>query len=552
MRRSLRFISIAAAMALVLGFTMREARTQSASCFVSTSNGAVQGVDRGASCAFLGVPYGASTGGARRWRPPQPTDPWAPAILNATAAPNCPGFSAATGLPQGSEDCLKVIIWTPDPLPATPAPVLIWLHPGAFVAASANLAAANGQRFAEETGTIVVAANYRLGPFGFLAHAALSAEDAAYPSSGNYGLLDQRAAFAWVRDHIAAFGGDPGRVTIAGSSSGALSVGLHLASPGSAGLFHRAIIQSGPPTFRWRTREDAEAQGDRFATALGCLDPLQVLACMRLRTRDQVLNALPIGSDQILEGQRVQWAPVVDGLELPDQPRTLFESGAFARVPLMIGTNRDEGWVFVDRSFASGLTAEQYEAALFGEFGADAPGIESMYTPLDLGTPEEALVRRKETLAAIVGDAEYMCETRRLTRFVERTGTPVFVYSFEYEVDPVAGNRAIHGLEVNLLFGNNFGAPSNYMLSEADRNFSRSMAGYWARFAATGTPNADDDSVAHWPAFKHPTGEGRGADKHLVLAVPNREGMRLREPACDFWEPYYLRTITGAVPASQP
>ena len=204
MRRSLRFISIAAAMALVLGFTMREARTQSASCFVSTSNGAVQGVDRGAPCAFLGVPYGASTGGARRWRPPQPADPRAPAIRTCDGCSHiCPGFSAATRFPQGSEDCLKVIIWTPDPLRATPAPVLIWLHPRAFVAASANLAAANGQRFAEETGTIVVAANYPRGPFGFLAHAALSAEDAAYPSSGNYGLLDQRAAFAWVRDHIA-------------------------------------------------------------------------------------------------------------------------------------------------------------------------------------------------------------------------------------------------------------------------------------------------------------------------------------------------------------
>ena len=241
MRRSLRFISIAAVLALVLGFSTRTARTQSASCFISTVNGAIQGVDRGASCAFLGVPYGASTAGVRRWRPPQPADPWAPAILNATASPNCPGFNL-TGLPAGGEDCLKVIIWTPDPLPATPAPVLIWLHPGAFVAASANLAAANGQRFAEETGTIVVAANYRLGPFGFLAHPALAAEDSGDPSSGNYGLLDQRAAFAWVRDHIAAFGGDPLRITIAGSSAGGLSVGLHLVSPGSAGLFDRAKI----------------------------------------------------------------------------------------------------------------------------------------------------------------------------------------------------------------------------------------------------------------------------------------------------------------------
>jgi para-nitrobenzyl esterase len=553
MRSSLRAVAlIGTAAALVLHLSTRDARTQSTSCFVLTSNGAVQGVDRGASCAFLGVPYGASTAGARRWRPPQPAAPWAPATLNAATATNCPGFNAATGAPQGSEDCLKLIIWTPDPLPATPAPVLIWLHPGAFVAASANLAASNGQRFAEETKTIVVAANYRLGAFGFLAHPALAAEDAAYPSSGNYGLLDQRAALAWVRDHIAAFGGDPGRVTLAGSSAGALSVGLHLVSPGSAGLFDRAVIQSGPPTFRWRTREEAEAQGNRFALALGCVDFSQVVACMRAKTRDQVLNALAIGSDQILEGNRVQWGPVVDALELPDQPRALFESGAFARVPLLLGTNRDEGWVFVDRSFPAGVTAEQFDNVLTTEFGADAPAVGSMYLPPVGATPEEDAARRKESLAAIVGDAEYVCETRRIAKAVERTGTPVFEYSFEYEIDAVARDRSIHGLEVNLLFGNNFGAPSNYVLGTSDLDVFRAMAGYWARFAARGTPNTDDETVVHWPAFKHPTGLGHGSDKHLVLAGSIAEGMRLGEQSCDFWSPSFLRTLTGAVPASAP
>ena len=552
MRSSLRAIAlIGTASVLVLHLSTRDVRTQSTSCLVSTSNGAVQGVDRGASCAFLGVPYGASTAGARRWRPPQPADPWTPATLNATTAPNCPGFNAATGLPQGSEDCLKLAIWTPDPLPTTPAPVLIWLHPGGFVAASVNLAAANGQRFAEETGSIVVAANYRLGPFGFLAHAALAAEDAAYPSSGNYGLLDQRAAFAWVREHIAAFGGDPDRVTISGSSAGALSVGLHLVSPGSAGLFHRAIIQSGPPTLRWRTREEAEAQGDRLATALGCVDPSQVIACMRTRTRDQVLAALPIGPDQIVEGQRVQWGPVVDGLELPDQPRVLFESGAVAPVPLMIGTNRDEGWGFVDRSFPNGLTAEQYDDVLATELGANAATVGSVYGIPD-GVTAEAAGSRKDILASIVGDAEYVCETRRTARAVERTGAPVFEYSFEYQIDPVVQDRVIHGLEVNLLFGNNFGSPSNYALSDPDREFFRAMAGYWARFAARATPNTDDDAVVHWPACKHPTGRGRGSDKHLVFGVPIEPGVRLGEHKCDFWEPYFLRPLTGAVPASAP
>ena len=182
---------------------------------------------------------------------------------------------------------------------------------------------------------------------------------------------------------------------------------------------------------------------------------------MRSRTRDQVLNALPIGSDQVAEGQRVQWTPVVEGVELPDQPRALFESGTFARVPLMIGTNRDEGWVFVDRSFPAGLTAEQYDSTLATEFGADAAAVASMYGTPGGATPEEAAASRKATLAAIVGDAEYVCEARRIARLVERSGTPVFAYSFDYEIDPVAPDHVIHGLDNNLLFGNNFGAPSN-------------------------------------------------------------------------------------------
>jgi para-nitrobenzyl esterase len=273
---------------------------------------------------------------------------------------------------------------------------------------------------------------------------------------------------------------------------------------------------------------------------------------MRTRTRDQVLNALPIGSDQVLEGQRVQWSPVVDGLELPDQPRMLFESGAFARVPLMIGTNRDEGWVYVDRSFPAGLTAAQYDNTLATEFGTDAAAVASIYGTPDGATPEEAATSRKETLASIVGDAEYVCEAGRVARLVERMGTPVFEYLFDYELDPVAVDHVIHGLEVNVLFGNNFAAPSAYTLTDADRELFRAMAGYWARFAALGTPNTDDDAVVHWPAFKHPSGQGRGSDKHLRLGVPIREGMRLGEHTCGFWETYFLRTLTGAVPASAP
>jgi len=162
----------------------------------TTFQGDVQGLDLGASCAFLGIPFAAPPIGPLRWKAPQPAPAWAPAPLNATvASPPCAQISpAASTTTIGNENCLKLNVWTPDPLPVQPAPVIVWIHTGAFQGASANLADSNPRQLVERTGAIVVAANYRLGPFGFMGHAALSAETPGYPSSGNYGFLDQRAA----------------------------------------------------------------------------------------------------------------------------------------------------------------------------------------------------------------------------------------------------------------------------------------------------------------------------------------------------------------------
>ena len=544
MKRFVRMSVLAIVCAAAGILSSQAAHTQGISCLVTTGNGDVQGVDRGASCAFLAVPYARPPLGNLRWKPPQPADPWTPAVLNATSSPPPCAQVLPTGPPSptSSEDCLKLNIWIRDPKPISAAPVIVWFHPGNFVAASVNNGNANGQNLAEQTGAIIVAANYRLGPFGFLAHSALTKENLAYPSSGNYGLLDQRAALAWVRDNIAAFGGDPFNVTIAGASAGGHSVGAHLLSPGSAGLFHRAIMQSGYSSFKLQTLEESEIQGSAFATAIGCTDSAMVLTCMRAATRDQVLLALSQGTFEFND-RPTHWTPNVDAVEIPDQPRALFEAGAFARVPVMLGMTRDEGWTWVNRSFPAALSVEQLDTALETEFGQDAPAIGARY-------PLGNFASAKDALAQLTGDVEYTCEAKRLARLIERTGTSVYLYSFEYEVDPVALDRVIHGLETNFVFGNNFSPPFiTHTMSDADRDLSRKMGGYWARFAATGNPNIDDFTVVHWPAFKHPTGGGRGPDKYLILDTTIREGHRLREAQCDFWEPYFFRSITGPVPA---
>ena len=546
MKRIAHALTLAIACAAGVLMSTQVARTQGGTCFAGTTLGTIQGLDRGASCAFFGIRYAAPPTGNLRWTRPQAAAAW-PTTFMATVPPlACAQLSAANGQPTGAEDCLMLNIWTPNPLPASGAPVMVWLHPGSFSNASANFPPQNGQNLAALTGAIVVAPNYRLGPFGFLRHSALASEDSA---AGNYGLLDQRAAFEWVRNHIAAFGGDPNNVTIAGQSAGAHSVSLHLVAPGSAGLFHRAIMQSGTASFRMRTAADAHVQGNEFAVALGCTGlESAVLACLRSKTQNQVLTALPLSQfEEFNETGRTQWTPNVDGIEIPDQPRYLYERGAFSHVPVLLGENRDEGWTFVNRSFPAGLTTVQYEAAILAEFGADAPLVLAKYPAADFASPKDALSR-------LAGDVEYVCEANRLANLIERTKTPVFLYSFEYEVDPVVLDRVVHGLDVNFVFGHNFGPPlfAPYTLGATDLALFRELSGYWTRFMRSGHPNTEDPNVVHWPAFRHPTGPGRGSDKYLTFDMPIREGKRQRETYCDFWQPLFVRSISGAVPAATP
>jgi para-nitrobenzyl esterase len=539
-------LGLAAGLGLFASFGARVAG-QSA-CLVTTASGDVRGALRGSACTYLGVPYAAAPAGPLRWRPPQQRAAWAPVTLDVTVAPQTCAMINLQGANQGNEDCLTVNIWAPAARSsAGGVPVIVWLHTGAFQAASSNFAGSDGRRFAEERGVIVVAPNYRLGPFGFLAHSALTRENVNYPTSGNYGIADQRAALVWVRDNIAAFGGDPRNVTLAGTSAGGFSTGLHLVTPSSRGLFHRAVVQSGYVSARRRTLREAEDQGASFATALGCNDPGTVAACMRSKTRDQVLLALPIAQLEVLEQPgRVLWEPVVDGVEVLDQPRELYRREQFPRIPVIIGVTGDEGWTYVDRSFPTGLDALQYERFIRNEFGMDGGTVLQMYPVSAFPTPKDALAR-------VTADVEFVCEARRITRALHRGGATVFLYSFDYPVNAFSPGRAVHGVESNLLFGNNYAAPANHVLTAADLVIYDAMSNYWRRFAETGDPNPRGVPV-QWPAYRPDPAAGpvdpSRSDQHFVFA--ERLGVRshLRDPQCNFWESFYFRSVLGTVPAA--
>lgn len=544
---------LVAGVALVTGGTTRGTlEAQPPGCTASTSVGDVQGERRDAACAYLGIPYAAPPLGPRRWRPPQPPVPWSPAVLQATTLRQCPQLSAA-GAPLGNEDCLWLNVWTPaDARPGAGLPVLVWLHPGAFQAASSNLPAQDGQRFASTRSAIVVIPNYRLGALGFLSHRALAAEDPMHPASGNYGLADQRAALAWVRQNIEGFGGHPGNVTLAGTSAGGDSTSLHLVSPLSRGLFQRAIIQSGSATTRRASASEAEQQGDRFAAALGCRDDATVLTCLRAASRDQVLQALPIGQAQVVEDARTDWGPVVDGIEVPGQPRDLFRRGLFSRVPTIIGVQRDEGWTFVDRSFPSGLTALQYEQVVRSEFVMDAAAVLSVYPLSMFRTPMDAL-------AQLAGDVEFVCEARRIARVLHHDGARVYAYSFDHPVTGVTAGRVAHGLEPNFVFGNPFAVAPNLGITQprpltpVDLIVSDAMGTYWRRFMETGDPNPRAARV-EWPPYRALQGEEpvdpTRSDFYFSFGEHPKYATALRDPACNFWEPFFLRSVLGSVPAA--
>lgn len=497
---------------------------------VQIAQGVLRGDRDGGSRRFLDVPYAAAPVGELRWRPPQPAQSWSGTRPAIQFGPSCSRFSG--GAEQFSEDCLHLNVWTPYPLPEDPRPVMVWFHGGGnqdFVSASATFSdftspQFNGRTLAETRGAVVVTVNYRLGVLGFLHHPTLAAEDPAYPYAGNQGLLDQRAALQWVRDNIAAFGGDPANVTIFGNSSGSFDVCLHLVSPGSAGLFQRAISQSNGCTESQATIAEAAPLVEQLADAANCGQAADVLACLRALPAEELLNANPRffswGSDNL----------IVDGGFLPDQPRALFDAGTFSKVPYLLGANAEE---------ANGQLGELaqlledeggYLGALRSRFGDRAEQVAAVYPPQAF----EATADRSSELQALaraIGDYENVCPVYDTARRAAAGGADVYLYNFARpDADPeYAHLGADHLAEIGYVFG------SIELPDKVDRDVASAIQGYWTRFADTGDPNGEGAVV--WPRYM------AQLDERISFEAPIAVLSGFRRAECELWADLYAEAF---------
>lgn len=480
---------------------------------VVTDRGAVRGERSGGTYAFKGIPYAAPPVGALRWRAPEDAVCW-DGIRSATDyGPACPQLDE--GAVIGAEDCLTLNVWTPTTTPADGGlPVMVFIHGGGNAQGTSSQPIYDGRRLAE-AGVVLVTFNYRLGPLGFLAHSALAAESAA-GASGNYGILDQIAVLRWVQRNAHAFGGDPGRVTIFGESAGAVDTCVLLASPLAAGLFHRALMESG--ACLGGNLQGAGRTAERYVAASPCAGVGDIAACLRGLDAETALRVLPASVGVVSAGEN-QYGPVVDGYVLPRAPIDQIAAGEHNHVPLIVGVNAEETGQSAPR-----ITSEvQYRAAVIAQFGPVlGERILARYPVEEYGSPRAALV-------AVTSDARFVCTARRSARTVAaHQQEAVYRYLFTQRLrGQAAALGAFHGLEVVFVFGT-LGARGGITPSAEERALSDAMIGYWTRFAATGDPNGAGSTP--WPVFDPQP------DTHLVLGTPITSGAGIRAAQCNFWE----------------
>jgi para-nitrobenzyl esterase len=473
---------------------------------VKIDTGLVQGVAASEASdviVFRGIPYAAPPVGDLRWRPPQPAKAWEGVRECAkfgAAAPQIvsPLLNSFPGMSLGAktdEDCLYLNVWIPAHKSAEKLPVMVWVHGGGYTFGSDSQPLYEATNLSRR-GVIVVGMNYRLGALGFLAHPALNAESDK-GVSGNYGLLDQIEALRWVQKNVAAFGGDPQRVTVFGESAGGNSVYSLLLSPLAKGLFQRAIPESGG-TLNFAQlkksaygRESAEQQGIEFAKKCGVAEGPGQLAALRALPVDVLLKSVPgLESSRMINFRNtgMRLAPIVDGYVIPDDPMTMFQQGTINGVPMIVGANGNEGSMF---TLVSKLpaNAEAFDAILDRDFGPKfAATFKELYPP----------AQAKKTVTELMGDFSFVDSARFVARNYEHAHAPAYLYNFSHVASGSLGKMlgAHHGSEIAFVFDN---LQLGKEHSPADLKVRDAMISYWVQFAATGNPNKA--GLPEWPAY---------------------------------------------------
>jgi para-nitrobenzyl esterase len=476
---------------------------------VETGSGRVRGYSRTGIFTFKGIPYAGPTGGANRFMPPAPVKPWTgvrSSMQYGEVSPQPPRagwkndeeafmFDWDDGVP--GENCLRVNVWTPG-IDASKRPVMVWLHGGGYVAGSGQeLLAYDGESLARSGGVVVVSLNHRLGALGYFDLTHVGGE--AFQSAGNVGMLDIVAALEWVRDNIAQFGGDPGRVTIWGQSGGGGKVATLMAMPSAHGLFHRAIVESGSllrvrsPESAARLTEEVLKELELDATRLA---ELQYLPYAQLvAAGEKVLARQPRGlPDFRRAADRLGWGPVLDGRVVPQHPFDPVGPAISANVPMIVGTNLNEFVTNINHPDGEAMTEEEMLSQVRGVYGARAEQVVAVF--------RERTPRAKpfDIWSHIATAPVRAAAIEQCTRKAAQNGAPAYLYWFAWQTPVLDGRpRAFHCAELPFVFNNaercetmTGGGPEAIALAQR-------MSDAWVRFARTGDPNGAN--LPHWPPF---------------------------------------------------
>lgn len=484
----MKFLSFGLVLLLTLfnhgAFSQRSKAADGSLLKVKVTGGVIEGDEAGGIRSFKGIPYAQPPVGELRWRAPQPVKGWKGVLSTKKFGPKpmqSLSYSDMISRSEGmSEDCLYLNVWTPAGPAGDGLPVLVYFHGGGFVCGDGSEVRYDGESMAGK-GIVMVTVNYRLGVFGFLAHPELSRE-ASYHASGNYGLLDQLAALNWVHENIAAFGGDPSKVTIAGQSAGSISVSIQMASPLAKGLFRSAIGESGSVlgAFSPLSLADAEQNGVKFEGTAGAGS----LAGLRKMPAKELLDL------STRPGGAYRTGPVIDRYFLPDSPQVIYSRGKQSDIPLLAGwTSAEIGYNGVLGKDAP--TVENFKKAVQGLYGERAPDLLKVYSaPQDEDVPQVA--------AELAGDRFIAYSTWKWIDIHGKTnGFPVYRYLYAHPL-PEAGTSAEtkakafrgapHSSDIAYALGN-LRLIKNLPWTANDYKVSETMQGFFANFIKTGNPN---------------------------------------------------------------